>query len=109
MTPSTNTIITSLSGGNQQKCIISKWLYIDSDLLIFDEPTRGIDVGAKQEIYKIIASLAEQGKAIIIISSELPEVLGICNRILVMCEGRITAELDGDKADQEMILNYAIA
>ena len=109
MTPGTNTIITSLSGGNQQKCIISKWLYIDSDLLIFDEPTRGIDVGSKQEIYKIIASLAEQGKAIIIVSSELPEVLGICNRILVMCEGRITAELDGDKADQEMILNYAIA
>jgi ABC-type sugar transport system ATPase subunit len=84
-------------------------LYIDSDLLIFDEPTRGIDVGSKQEIYKIIASLAEQGKAIIIVSSELPEVLGICNRILVMCEGRITAELDADKADQEMILNYAIA
>ena len=109
MTPGTNTIITSLSGGNQQKCIISKWLYIDSDLLIFDEPTRGIDVGAKQEIYRIIASLAEQGKAIIIVSSELPEVLGICNRILVMCEGRITAELDADKADQEMILNYAIA
>ena len=109
MTPGTNTIITSLSGGNQQKCIISKWLYIDSDLLIFDEPTRGIDVGAKQEIYKIITSLAEQGKAIIIVSSELPEVLGICNRIIVMCEGRITAELDGDKADQEMILNYAIA
>jgi ABC-type sugar transport system ATPase subunit len=109
MTPSSNTIITSLSGGNQQKCIISKWLYIDSDLLIFDEPTRGIDVGAKQEIYRIIISLAEQGKAIIIVSSELPEVLGICNRIIVMCEGRITAELDGDKADQEMILNYAIA
>jgi len=109
MTPSSNTIITSLSGGNQQKCIISKWLYIDSDLLIFDEPTRGIDVGAKQEIYKIIISLAEQGKAIIIVSSELPEVLGICNRIIVMCEGRITAELDADKADQEMILNYAIA
>ena len=109
MTPGPNTIITSLSGGNQQKCIISKWLYIDSDILIFDEPTRGIDVGAKQEIYKIIASLAEQGKAIIIVSSELPEVLGICNRILVMCEGRITAELDGDKADQETILNYAIA
>jgi ABC-type sugar transport system ATPase subunit len=109
ITPSSNTIITSLSGGNQQKCIISKWLYIDSDLLIFDEPTRGIDVGAKQEIYKIIISLAEQGKAIIIVSSELPEVLGICNRIIVMCEGRITAELDADKADQEMILNYAIA
>ena len=109
MTPGSNTIITSLSGGNQQKCIISKWLYIDSDILIFDEPTRGIDVGSKQEIYRIIVNLAEQGKAIIIVSSELPEVLGICNRILVMCEGRITAELDANKANQEMILNYAIA
>jgi ribose transport system ATP-binding protein len=109
VTPGANTTITSLSGGNQQKCIVGKWLYVDSDILIFDEPTRGIDVGAKQEMYKIIVNLAEQGKAIIIVSSELPEVLGICNRILVMCEGRITAELDGDKATQEQILNYAIA
>ena len=108
-TPSLEQRVKFLSGGNQQKVVIGKWLTADTDILIFDEPTRGIDVGAKQEMYKIIVNLAEQGKAIIIVSSELPEVLGICNRILVMCEGRITAELDGDKATQEQILNYAIA
>jgi ribose transport system ATP-binding protein len=109
VTPGANTQITSLSGGNQQKCIVGKWLYVDSDILIFDEPTRGIDVGAKQEMYKIINNLAEQGKAIIIVSSELPEVLGICNRILVMCNGQVNGELNADETDQEEILNCAIA
>jgi ribose transport system ATP-binding protein len=109
VTPGANTQITSLSGGNQQKCIVGKWLYVDSDILIFDEPTRGIDVGAKQEMYTIITNLAKQGKSIIIVSSELPEVLGICNRIIVMCKGRISGELDADEASQEEILNYAIA
>jgi ribose transport system ATP-binding protein len=109
VTPSANTQITSLSGGNQQKCIVGKWLYVDSDILIFDEPTRGIDVGAKEEMYKIISNLAKQGKAIIIVSSELPEVLGICNRIIVMCNGKVNGELNADETDQEEILNYAIA
>jgi ribose transport system ATP-binding protein len=109
VTPSAGTQITSLSGGNQQKCIVGKWLYVDSDILIFDEPTRGIDVGAKQEMYKIITNLAKQGKAIIIVSSELPEVLGICNRIIVMCKGKVNGELNADEADQEEILNLAIA
>jgi ribose transport system ATP-binding protein len=109
ITPSANTQITSLSGGNQQKCIVGKWLYVDSDILIFDEPTRGIDVGAKEEMYKIITNLAEQGKAIIIVSSELPEVLGICNRIIVICNGKINGEFNADETDQEEILNCAIA
>jgi len=109
VTPSANTHITSLCGGNQQKCIVGKWLYVDSDILIFDEPTRGIDVGAKQEMYKIITNLAKQGKSIIIVSSELPEVLGICNRIIVMCNGKISGELNADETDQEEILNCAIA
>jgi ABC-type sugar transport system ATPase subunit len=108
VTPGASTEITSLSGGNQQKCIVGKWLYVDSDILIFDEPTRGIDVGAKQEMYKIITNLAKQGKSIIIVSSELPEVLGICNRIIVMCKGRVSGELNADETNQEEILNYAI-
>jgi len=107
-TPSLNMSIEALSGGNQQKCIISKWLYVDADIMIFDEPTRGIDVGAKQEIYRILDNLARQGTAIIIVSSELPEILGMCDRILVMCDGRITAELNGDETSQEEILGYAI-
>ena len=109
VTPGANTQITSLSGGNQQKCIVGKWLYVDSDILIFDEPTRGIDVEAKQEMYKIITNLAEQGKAIIIVSSELPEVLGICNRIIVMCKGKVNGELNADETDQEEIVNCSIA
>jgi ribose transport system ATP-binding protein len=109
VTPGAGTQISSLSGGNQQKCIVGKWLYVDSDILIFDEPTRGIDVGAKQEMYKIINNLARQGKAVIIVSSELPEVLGMCNRILVMCKGKVSGELNADETDQEEILNYAIA
>ena len=109
VTPGANTQITSLSGGNQQKCIVGKWLFVDSDVLIFDEPTRGIDVGAKQEMYKIIANLAKQGKSIIIVSSELPEVLGLCNRIIVMCKGRVNGELAADETTQEEILNCAIA
>jgi ribose transport system ATP-binding protein len=109
VTPGANTQITSLSGGNQQKCIVGKWLYVDSDILIFDEPTRGIDVGAKQEMYTIITNLAKQGKSIIIVSSELPEVLGICNRIIVMCNGKINGELNADETNQEEILNCAIA
>ncbi len=96
-----------LSGGNQQKVVIAKWLLRDCDILIFDEPTRGIDIGAKAEIYKLLQGLAAQGKAIVVISSELPEVLRLSHRILVMCEGRITGELDGPTATQESIMHLA--
>ncbi|MGL4311966.1 MAG: sugar ABC transporter ATP-binding protein [Paracoccaceae bacterium] len=106
-TPSVKQETRLLSGGNQQKVVIGKWLLRDCDILIFDEPTRGIDVGAKAEIYRLLESLAEQGKAIIVISSELPEVLRLSHRIVVMCEGRITGELDGRTATQEQIMTLA--
>ncbi|MFO1034220.1 MAG: sugar ABC transporter ATP-binding protein [Hyphomicrobiales bacterium] len=106
-TPSINQETRLLSGGNQQKVVIAKWLLRDCDILFFDEPTRGIDVGAKAEIYKLLQGLADQGKAIIVISSELPEVLRLSHRILVMCEGRITGELDGKTATQEAIMHLA--
>ena len=97
-----------LSGGNQQKVVFAKWLNAGSQIYIFDEPTRGIDVGAKSEIYGIINQLAEQGKAVIVISSELPEILGICDRIAIFHEGKLVKELDRQDADQEKIMYYAI-
>ncbi len=106
-TPSLEQLVENLSGGNQQKVVIAKWLIRNSDILIFDEPTRGIDVGAKSEIYHLMNELAKAGKAIIMISSEMPEVLRMSDRVLVMCEGRITGELDISKADQNTIMQYA--
>ncbi|MEG0177106.1 sugar ABC transporter ATP-binding protein [Anaerorhabdus sp.] len=106
-TPSTKTQIKSLSGGNQQKVIIGRWLANNPDILILDEPTRGIDVGAKYEIYTIIADLAKQGKSIIMISSEMPELLGMSDRVMVMCEGRVTGILDSSEATQEKVMNLA--
>ncbi|MEY4751625.1 MAG: hypothetical protein RIQ60_3839 [Pseudomonadota bacterium] len=106
-TPSIHQLSKLLSGGNQQKVVIAKWLVRDCDILIFDEPTRGIDVGAKSEIYKLLNDLAAQGRAIIVISSELPEVLLLSHRILVMCEGRITGEVDGKLATQENLMALA--
>ncbi len=106
-TPSVSTLIKSLSGGNQQKVVISKWLLRNCDILIFDEPTRGIDVGAKSEIYKLMNQLAAQGKSIIMISSELPELLRMSDRIAVMCEGRLVGELTIESANQENIMSYA--
>lgn len=106
-TPSLTQTARLLSGGNQQKVVIAKWLVQDCDVLIFDEPTRGIDVGAKSEIYKLLNDLATQGKAIIVISSELPEVLLLSHRILVMCEGRVTGEVAGDVATQENLMALA--
>lgn len=94
----------NLSGGNQQKVVLSKWIFTQPDVLILDEPTRGIDVGAKYEIYKIINNLADEGKSIIFISSELPEILGMCDRIYVMNEGKIVGELDRKEASQESIM-----
>ena len=106
-TASVKTAVRNLSGGNQQKVVVSKWLLRNCDILIFDEPTRGIDVGGKNEIYKLMNELADEGKSIIMISSELPELLRMSDRIIVMCEGRITGELDIAEANQEEVMRYA--
>ncbi len=105
--PSSKTLIQSLSGGNQQKVLIGRWLANDPDVLILDEPTRGIDVGAKYEIYCLIAELAAQGKSIIMISSEMAELIGMSDRVMVMCDGRVTGFIDGKDADQENIMALA--
>ena len=106
-TPSMEQLLKNLSGGNQQKVIIARWLIKDCNIFIFDEPTRGIDVGAKSEIYALMEELVNQGKSIIMISSELPEVLRMSDRIMVMCEGRKTGELDISEATQENIMQLA--
>jgi ribose transport system ATP-binding protein len=106
-TPSIEQTAKFLSGGNQQKVVIAKWLVKDCDVLIFDEPTRGIDVGAKEEIYRLLNELAAQGKSIIMISSELPEVLRMSHRIVVMSEGRVTGQLDAAEATQESVMHFA--
>ena len=106
-TPTVKTLVRSLSGGNQQKVVISKWLMRNCDILIFDEPTKGIDVGAKSEIYKLMNQLAAAGKSIIMISSEMPELLRMSDRVVVMCEGRVTGELDISEATQEKIMTFA--
>ena len=106
-TPNCEQLVVNLSGGNQQKVVIAKWLTRDSEILIFDEPTRGIDVGAKNEIYKLMNRLAAEGKSIIMISSEMTEVLRMSDRIIVMCEGKITGNIDISEATQEHIMNKA--
>ncbi|MDR2109965.1 MAG: sugar ABC transporter ATP-binding protein [Spirochaetaceae bacterium] len=106
-TPSIDQQVKNLSGGNQQKVVVGKWLARNSDILIFDEPTRGIDVGAKSDIYKLLNELADQGKSIIMISSELPEILRMSHRIVVMCEGRVTAIMKAEESSQEKIMYYA--
>ncbi|MBN7794292.1 sugar ABC transporter ATP-binding protein [Microbacterium esteraromaticum] len=106
-TPSVNQIVKLLSGGNQQKVVIARWLMRDCDILIFDEPTRGIDVGAKEEIYRLMQQLAASGKSIIVISSELPEILRVANRIAVFANGRITGTLRNEEASQEKIMQLA--
>ena len=106
-TPSVNQIVKLLSGGNQQKVVIARWLMRDCDILIFDEPTRGIDVGAKEEIYRLMQQLADAGKSIIVISSELPEILRVANRIAVFANGQITGTLRNEEASQEKIMQLA--
>ncbi|MGB4571334.1 MAG: ATP-binding cassette domain-containing protein, partial [Rectinemataceae bacterium] len=106
-TPSINQTVMNLSGGNQQKVSVAKWLFVEPDVLIFDEPTRGIDVGAKYEIYLIMNRLVEQGMSIIMISSELPEILGMSDRIYTVSSGRITGELAVGEATQEKIMRLA--
>lgn len=97
----------SLSGGNQQKVIIGRWMLTKPDVLILDEPTRGVDVGAKAEIYRLIGELAKDGKGILMVSSELPELMGICDRILVVREGRLAGELERRDFDQDLLMSYA--
>jgi inositol transport system ATP-binding protein len=106
-TPSLNQLIRNLSGGNQQKVLVSRWLLTLPDILMIDEPTRGIDVGAKAEIHRLMSGLAAQGKAILMVSSEMPEILGMSDRVLVMAGGRITAELSRAEATQEKVLEAA--
>jgi inositol transport system ATP-binding protein len=106
-TPSIYQIIKNLSGGNQQKVLVSRWLLTEPSILILDEPTRGIDVGAKSEIHRLMTEMAKQGKSIIMISSELPEILGMSDRIMVMHEGNKVGEMPGAEATQESILHMA--
>ena len=106
-TQSRKTPVVSLSGGNQQKVVIAKWLLTEPDIIIMDEPTRGIDVGAKREIYLLLGELVKAGKAVVVISSEIPEIMGVADRILVMAEGRVTGQLKREEFSQELIMNYA--
>ena len=106
--PTVEQNVGNLSGGNQQKVLLAKWMFADPDILILDEPTRGIDVGAKYEIYCIINQLVAEGKSVIMISSELPEILGMCDRIYVMNEGKIVGELKGSEATQELIMSHIL-
>lgn len=105
--PSRKTPVVSLSGGNQQKVVLSKWMMTNPDILIMDEPTRGIDIGAKTEIYKLITQMAQQNRSVIMVSSELPEIIGMSDRVLVLCAGRLTGELTGEKINQQDIMRCA--
>jgi len=106
-TPSSEQLVVNLSGGNQQKVVLAKWLAVEPKILIFDEPTRGVDVGAKAEIYALIRELVGRGMAVIVISSELPELLSLSDRIGVLKRGRLVAELDAATTDEATILAYA--
>ena len=107
-TPSIEQKVSHLSGGNQQKALLGKWMFTEPDVLILDEPTRGIDVGAKYNIYCLVNKMVASGKSVIMISSEMPELLGMCDRIYVMNEGKMLAELDAKTATQESIMSYII-
>ena len=108
-TPSIDQKVGNLSGGNQQKALLGKWMFAEPDVLILDEPTRGIDVGAKYDIYCLINRMVEEGKSVIMISSEMPELIGMCDRIYVMNEGVLRGELDAREATQEKIMGYIIS
>ena len=105
-TPTVEQHVSNLSGGNQQKVLVGKWIFAEPDVLLLDEPTRGVDVGAKYEIYQIINDLVAQGKAVLMISSELPEILGMCDRVYIMNEGRVIAQVSAREATQESIMGY---
>ena len=106
--PSVASIVGKLSGGNQQKVVLSKWIFTEPEVLILDEPTRGIDVGAKYEIYSIINQVADAGTAVLVISSELPELIGLCDRIYTLSAGRITGEVQRADATQERLMQYMV-
>ena len=108
-TPSIEQQVGNLSGGNQQKALLGKWMFTEPDVLILDEPTRGIDVGAKYDIYCLINQMVEDGKSVIMISSEMPELIGMCDRIYIMNEGELRGELDAKEATQEKIMSYIIS
>jgi ribose transport system ATP-binding protein len=108
-TPSVESDVGDLSGGNQQKIVLSKWIFSDCKVMIFDEPTRGVDVGAKSEIYQIISTLAESGKGVIVISSEMEEIIGLCDRVYVMHEGRVTGMVEKGDITEDILMRYAIA
>ena len=108
-TPSIEQKVGNLSGGNQQKALLGKWMFTEPDVLILDEPTRGIDVGAKYDIYCLINQMVDEGKSVIMISSEMPELIGMCDRIYVMNEGELKGELDAKEATQERIMSYIIS
>jgi len=108
-TPTEEKEVRLLSGGNQQKVVLAKWLAVDSEIMIFDEPTRGIDVGAKAEIYKLMCQMAQRGKAVIMISSDMPELIGICDRIYAMREGTVSGELTRENFSQEAIMELAVS
>ena len=107
-TPSINQIVRNLSGGNQQKVVLAKWLYADANVIIFDEPTRGIDIGTKEEIYKLMVELAKEGKYILMISSDMPELIAMCDRVIIMRQGRIVAELGSEQLSEEAVLTHSI-
>ncbi|MGD2048110.1 MAG: sugar ABC transporter ATP-binding protein [Chloroflexota bacterium] len=107
-TPSLEQAVRNLSGGNQQKVVLAKWLYANSKVIIFDEPTRGIDIGAKEEIYKLMVELAKEGRYILMVSSDMPELIAMCDRVIVMRKGKITAVLDRENISEESILTYSI-
>ena len=106
-TPSLETPISSLSGGNAQKVLLARWMLCNPDVMILDEPTRGIDVGAKFEIYKLMTDMVKNDKAVVMVSSEMAELIGMCDRIYIMCQGRITGCLNRDEFSQETIMKYA--
>ena len=106
-TPSMETEISKLSGGNQQKVLLARWMLCDPEIMILDEPTRGIDVGAKFEIYKLMTEMVQDNKAVVMVSSELPELIGMCDRIYVMCQGIVTGCLEKEEFSQEAIMRLA--
>ena len=108
-TPSIEQKVGNLSGGNQQKALLGKWMFTEPEVLILDEPTRGIDVGAKYDIYCLINQMVEEGKSVIMISSEMPELIGMCDRIYIMNEGELKGELYAEEATQEKIMSYIIS
>jgi len=105
---SSTQLVSTLSGGNQQKVVLAKWFNTEGEIFIFDEPTRGIDVGAKQEIYRLMTELLSEGKAIIMVSSDMPEVISMSDRVMVMKDGRIVGELEGDSVTEENVLELSI-